>query len=742
MFKDKKLNIPLMIWLTYFVINVVVSLQMKTLLVEGDEYIPLAIPAYLAGNDWSESISKIGFYYGYGQTIWYTPLFLFLKDGVLIYKFSSVINSIFISFIPVMVYSITYNFFNVRNKKMATLVAFTVSLVPCYLSITKYVWNETFIYVLTWVVLWLMTKLYMLSEENKDCKLLSAVLGFILVYGYSVHGRFLGLIATVFFVIVAYRIILKKNLINYVYFIVTFIATYLIDGRIKQYFSNKIWLQDNVGELNNTFATAINKIILQITNNDTLSAWLRAFSTYTFCLVVASLGILMLAYVLYFTQIKKYFVNKFQDSEEARLLFFGTLSVLAMLAAIVIMILFFTSALIEPETEITNYYIYNRYTEYLLGPILLFTLMYVYKNGLSYIQCIISSLLVFASLFYTYTVELEEITTKSIAQVSSLTLLSFTRNISLMGNTKGFIFILVMVMSVFIIVTLLFKNNKFKQAFFVIILIYSISYINSSKNWVIKYSDERFQWTELTYEFFDKSNLSVPGEYKKVYIYSNPASLRHLYIADYEVIPYIDTNTELDENTFIIASAKVSLNCDYSKLYQLKLNKPNEVNQEYIFVYGSELYNELSSQGYEFLNNECTLGEIIYLNNEKYSSTILGEGWSGTESWGTWSDGQESILNFKVVDISDNDLTFKMNASAFNSDKDIAIYVNDEYLTEITVLPGDTTEYRVDIPREMIDGDEISIKLEFKGEMESPKSLNFSGDYRKLGIAVTDIVIE
>ncbi len=82
-----------------------------------DETGTMANAAFLAGMDWSVFIDKTGgYYYKYGQALFWYPIFALVKDSFLIYKLIMAENAVFLSLEGVCVYQILRKHLKVESE--------------------------------------------------------------------------------------------------------------------------------------------------------------------------------------------------------------------------------------------------------------------------------------------------------------------------------------------------------------------------------------------------------------------------------------------------------------------------------------------------------------------------------------------------------------------------------------------------------------------------------------------------
>ena len=243
---------------------------------------------------------------------------------------------------------------------------------------------------------------------------------------------------------------------------------------------------------------------------------------------------------------------------------------------------------------------------------------------------------------------------------------------------------------------------------------------------------------ESTYNFFN--NIELDNNYKKVNLLKIFPHIYQLALKDFEFQPISDENYKIQKNTFIVTNNDYKLINDYKELYEIVLN--NKQNNERLFVYGDELADNLSNQGVEFSSNEYSLGEKIRFSNLYSLDKISRKGWYAQEDWGMWSEYPLCELGFLLNEEPKDDLIVELELNAFNNLKKVEFYVNENFISTITVKNSVST-YKVKIPHEfMYNSKFVNLSFKITDELLSPKDLGMSEDIRKLGIGIYSIIIK
>ena len=128
----------------------------------------MASAAFLTGHDWSRFLAEDGYYYKYGQALWYIIPFVFLDNAATRYKVMLVINSRLTSLIPVTAYHIAVKYM-LSDKRNAFAISLLTGLFPSILLHNKYTWAEMLLFVIPWLIVTLLLKLYIDDISKKKC---------------------------------------------------------------------------------------------------------------------------------------------------------------------------------------------------------------------------------------------------------------------------------------------------------------------------------------------------------------------------------------------------------------------------------------------------------------------------------------------------------------------------------------------------------------------------------------------
>lgn len=188
---------------------VLILLFAYPLRVTGDELFLFAVPAKLAGLDWGGVMSRYR-YYGPGFSVFLTPLFIYLKDPVLIYRITLIIVAALQSTIALMSCHILKRFFKIENSFF--IITTSIMCAYCMSQYPTYMYNEHIYVICVWGVAICCFYLVEYIENKKKKILFSVLLTFVFLYALSVHARAITLVIAFLIVYILFYLLFNKKI--------------------------------------------------------------------------------------------------------------------------------------------------------------------------------------------------------------------------------------------------------------------------------------------------------------------------------------------------------------------------------------------------------------------------------------------------------------------------------------------------------------------------------------------------
>ncbi len=609
---DTKINIliSVLMFAITFGIHWATGSEMKMLHMSHDEMGVLSAAAFAVGEDWSSIVSEIG-YYGYGSSVIYIPIFLITQGPLLRYKLIIAVNSFIMSLVPLIAYYILIKYLGTEKITAAT-ISLAVGLYPGYLLYSKWVWNETMMCFLPWLMLLAVIALYNSQKKSKRI-LFSILIAFILVYSYAVHGRGIALIASVIAVIAVVFIFQRRLIIEPISFVITFIVAFIADNRYKEYIMNRLWLVGESKEINNTVGGTIGKLDAYLTA-DGFWGMLRIAGGQFFAAIASTYGILVIALVfglpIAFGGLKKNMRLKMCEKVDCNhnIWLISTLSLVFFAAAFLMSVLFLGNHGSADETR-GDYYIYTRYFSNVLGIVIFIALYLIYKKTTSRKAVCVSVVLYVLSLIPILLMAEEINEQPSIANTTLLNLLAYIgENPKTYIREIDFNNLILIVSIVFVLVLFAVNSKKHNLLHLALCGVFVQSYFTTANNVILENSDTDYSYVHTTMHIL----YQVPElaeNYPDIYYYNihqaKPwsSSALQFVLPEYNVTEFdfaIGNQTDsewilnyITENSIIVSSEEIMLEQFDDEIYRLDHELLNK-NKEYIWVYGDEVRNYIT----------------------------------------------------------------------------------------------------------------------------------------------------
>ena len=365
----------------FFLLNVIGSIGMTYPATDPNELSVIAVAYYFAGKSWSGVMAFVEFYYGFLQGLLYMPLVLIFEDAKSQYAAMITLNSLLISFIPVIAFSLARH---MNAGKMWK--CFAVSLISggfcCYFAHSKFAWTETVSVFMPWFIIWLVFKIG--DVKNKNGKIfLSLLTGAACGLSFAAHSRLIAVVTALFAALLMERIFYGRKRLSFPVFILSCVLMTTVVAGVTLKIQKELWFCDDPSLLKNTLAEFLVNFPARFENGgayrilQTLTAQLYYFSTATwglgavaFCLFGAVLGACV-----------RHKVKKEQQTYEADLSLFAFFSVLTVLLTIVFGTLYRFSS--DGFTVYQDTMMFGRFIDGVLPLALVFVLIMLFTHSIS-----------------------------------------------------------------------------------------------------------------------------------------------------------------------------------------------------------------------------------------------------------------------------------------------------------------------------------------------------------------------
>lgn len=261
-----------------------------------DEINPLALGFMARGDDWSQYLIADGYYYKYGQLLFYFPLIYLIGNNVVLYRVMLAVNAVIVSFLPVIVYEILTEHLKSANRNINFYISLITASVPIISLNNKYVWAESILMVLPWVILLLLLKSMEEESSKKRQCFYSILLAVVQVYAYMVHTRgIVTLIATLLCVCLVRILFHNKNIFISLYLFAT-VVLLALDRGIGT-ICKKILYNGAENLTGGTLSFLNSKFIHAFFSADGLRVWGEEVIGWLFASVASTFGLVSLGLV-------------------------------------------------------------------------------------------------------------------------------------------------------------------------------------------------------------------------------------------------------------------------------------------------------------------------------------------------------------------------------------------------------------------------------------------------------------
>lgn len=231
-------------YLLSFLMMIVLSVPLSVSYIL-DETGTVANAAFLAGYNWNDWVNATGgYFYKYGQAIFYFWIFKVFSNPYLIYKGLLIINGFFVAWIPVISYKILRKHLKIENQLECTLLSLCIVVIPATVLYSLYARADVMLIVFSWFALY--TILEMMDALDRKRRIIwSSLTGFFSVYIYMCHSRGIVFLIAIFMVVFVVRFFLKNRNIYFTAYLFNVMLWMMVDKKLTSFFKNSIWGSGN-----------------------------------------------------------------------------------------------------------------------------------------------------------------------------------------------------------------------------------------------------------------------------------------------------------------------------------------------------------------------------------------------------------------------------------------------------------------------------------------------------------------
>ncbi len=243
------------------VANTLITWNMDLPAIYPDEISVAGTAAFFAGKDWSSLLKTIGGE-GYIQALLYMPLFSLFGSPYAIYKAMLVVNSLLVSFIPLIVYHLAAKL-GVARVRHKLIISLSSGMYVTYIAGSKFIWSEPVTSLLCWVMVLCVFTAW--DKKNKSTRFtMSILLGFLCAVAYAANVRLIALTAAILLTVLAAHFIFREKVLNLAAFAVSAVLSFTAEYFVNASLRSELWgynagfvLTDSIGGFFEAFYSGI-----------------------------------------------------------------------------------------------------------------------------------------------------------------------------------------------------------------------------------------------------------------------------------------------------------------------------------------------------------------------------------------------------------------------------------------------------------------------------------------------------
>ncbi len=340
--------------------------KLGSICIIGDEFGYWSSGAHFSGLDWSD-VASYNSYYSFGYGFWLAIILKLCGNSILAYRAAIILNSCFVLGIYILFVIFSIKFIGVVNKYKAYFVSFIVSLFSGLYFSSQSTQCETilaFFYVL---------EVFLLACYLKDAQIKKLLLLSInTIYLYCIHQRALIIIIALLLVLLLHAVFDHTKFKNLIVFIVLGACGLLIGIILKSDILECVYL-NGVAVSSNNYSGQVSKIQMLFSLSG-IKLFLKGILGKLYYMGASSFGLVYFGILFLFIEVKNG-ILKLKNRVEAdhRFLFalFNLLVVAGIAAIATIQLL---------DNKRTDTLIYGRYSEFIMLPLILLGVYYIYEK--------------------------------------------------------------------------------------------------------------------------------------------------------------------------------------------------------------------------------------------------------------------------------------------------------------------------------------------------------------------------
>lgn len=239
-FSNDKTN-RIILGLMVFVGIAILGLQLNVTYIT-DETGTMANAAFLAGYDWSNFIDNTGgYYYKYGQVLFWYPIFALVKKSFWIYKLIMLENALLLSLEAVCIYQILRKHLKIESPLQAILISVVTTITPAAVLYSLFARADVVLVSFSVFVLYFLMEAWENRNNAKKQMLYTFLLVLFAVYIAMCHSRGIVWVIAITMVIFVMHIFTREKMVNYWVYAGSLVVLMGLDKVLTAFFKENIW---------------------------------------------------------------------------------------------------------------------------------------------------------------------------------------------------------------------------------------------------------------------------------------------------------------------------------------------------------------------------------------------------------------------------------------------------------------------------------------------------------------------
>lgn len=214
------------------VVNALLTFNMDLPAVYPDEIAVAGTAAMYSGIAQWPLLGSAGGGSGYIQALFYAPLYRVFNNQFALYKTMLVVNSLLISFIPMIIYHLAAKL-GVARVHQKLIIAISCGMYISYIVDSKYIWNETVMALMCWLIMLCFFNAW--DKKGKSSRFAnSMLLGFLCALANAAGTRLIALTAALVITILIAMFAFREKIVSLPVFAASLVLSFFGEHLVRE----------------------------------------------------------------------------------------------------------------------------------------------------------------------------------------------------------------------------------------------------------------------------------------------------------------------------------------------------------------------------------------------------------------------------------------------------------------------------------------------------------------------------